>query len=406
MKSILFVVNTMGMGGAEKALLELFKHIDSGKYEVSLLVLTGQGELIGQLPPKVKLLNKRYFDVSVLDGRGKIRLAIKVMKAALTKGILLKRFSYVAQNLLDMIKEGDIRKDKLAWKILSDAAQGTKKEYDLAVAYLEGASAYYVASRVKARKKAAFIHIDYKLAGYNRKLDEDAYLCFDKVFTVSENAKEVFLSVYPECRERTEVFYDLIDREKILKKAGEKGGFSDDFDGMRILTVGRLVPQKAIDTAISTMRLLKASSVPFRWYVLGEGELRRKLEGRIRKLGLKEDFLLLGTAENPFPYYAQCDLYVHTSSFEGKGSIAVAEAQVLGCAIVASEHDGIYEQVEDGVDGKVCRPLPEALAEGILDFAKNPWKMKAYGRAASERSQTDNPKEAEKLLELLNSDNA
>lgn len=49
MKKVLFVINTLGQAGAEKALLELMKHFSPDEYEVSLYVLLGQGELIHDL---------------------------------------------------------------------------------------------------------------------------------------------------------------------------------------------------------------------------------------------------------------------------------------------------------------------------------------------------------------------
>ena len=143
----------------------------------------------------------------------------------------------------------------------------------------------------------------------------------------------------------------------------------------------------------STMRILKDSSKPFRWYVLGEGEMRKKLEEQIIGMGLEKDFILLGTVDNPFPYYAQCNMYVHTAYFEGKGSIALEEAQVLGCVIVATDHGSVREQVEDGVDGKLCKLDPQALAESILYLVNHPQKMKEYGLAAFGRDHTDSEKE-------------
>ncbi len=400
MKSILFVINTMGMGGGEKAILELLKQIDLKKYQVSLFVLTGQGELINQIPEGVEVLNKQYFPISVLNYAGKIRLMKTVVKNLLSKRIIFKRMGYILGNLWDMIRKGNIRYDKLFWKILSDGAQRLDKHYDLAVAYLEGGAAYYIASHVNAGKKAAFVHTNYKLAGYNRKLDEDCYLDFDCIFTVAENVKEAFLSAYPECRERTKVLYNLIDRDKIMKKAKEPGGFSDGFDGFRILTVGRLVPEKAHDVEIKAMKILKKARKGFRWYVLGEGKLRKKLKEQIRRAGLEQDFILLGTVSNPFPYYAQCDLYVHGTYLEGK-SVAIEEAQILGCAILVSDYSGVQEQVRDGIDGEVCKLAPEILAEKILNFADHPQKRKAYGLAASKRDQANALTEVNKLLELL-----
>ena len=67
MKKVLFVINTLGQAGAEKALLELMKHFSPDEYEVSLYVLLGQGELIHDLPRYVKVLNKDYSDASVLS---------------------------------------------------------------------------------------------------------------------------------------------------------------------------------------------------------------------------------------------------------------------------------------------------------------------------------------------------
>lgn len=400
MKSVLFVINTLGIGGGEKALIELFKQIDLKKYDISLLVLTGQGELLQQIPEGVNLMNDKYYPISVLDYKGKIRLFITIMEALFVKGTIVKRIRYILDNLTDMKKRRNIQIDKLFWKVLSDGAQKLEQKYDLAVAYLEGGATYYVSSYVKAKRKVAFIHVNYISAGYSRKLDENCYLNFERVFAVSESTKEVFLSVYPECHRCTDVFYNLLDRENIIYNAKQMGGFSDDFNGFRILTVGRLVPQKAHEVAVNTMKILKLTGKSFRWYVLGEGELRKRLEKQIHMLGLDEDFILLGTVDNPFPYYAQCDLYVHTACFEGK-SIAVQEAQILGCAILATDYDGVREQIEDGVDGRICKLESKSIAENILDLANNPQTIKKYGIAASRKEKTDNQIAINKFIELI-----
>ena len=93
----------------------------------------------------------------------------------------------------------------------------------------------------------------------------------------------VFNDVYPECRNKTLVFHNLIDREEICRKAELPGGFSDAYSGKRILTVGRLTAQKAYELAIDAMKLLKDQGVKARWYVLGEGELRNKLQQKNRQ---------------------------------------------------------------------------------------------------------------------------
>ncbi len=164
----------------------------------------------------------------------------------------------------------------------------------------------------------------------------------------------------------------------------EQGGFSDDFKGRRILTVGRLTYQKAYDIAVEAMKILKDAGYHARWYVLGEGEERKALEKKIAALGLQEDFLLLGAVTNPHPYYLQTDLYVHATRFEGK-SIAIQEAQTLGCAVIASDCNGNREQITDGSDGMLCELTPCAIAERIETLLKDEEKRKALGRAAKKK---------------------
>ena len=291
MKKILFTINTLGLAGAEVAMLSLLKQLDPKEYEVSLFVMTGQGELRNRVPNYVKILNSTYSDSSVLSAEGRKHLIKTVLKALVLKGKAITLLPYLCKHVLKQLKEGKIRPDKLLWRVISDGAQRFEEEYDLAVAYLEGASTYYVTDHVKAKKKATFLHVDYSEAGYSRSLDKECYLKFDKVFTVSDEVKDSFLKVYPDCAHKTQVFHNILNQDDIREKAKLPGGFQDDYEGFRILTVGRLTQQKAYDIAIEAMKLLKDKGIKARWYVLGEGDQRTMLEARIELLGLQNDFI-------------------------------------------------------------------------------------------------------------------
>ena len=385
MKKLLFIINTLGCGGAERAMLNLFSALDSNKYEISLFVLTSQGELRRELPENVRLINKKYKEVSVLTKKGRRLLTLSVLKAGIGKALFLRRAPYIIKNFLIMRKKGKIMPDKLLWRLLSDGALKIQEEYDLAVAYLEGGATYYVADYVKAKKKAAFVHIDYEKAGYTRELDLDCYEKFDRIFTVSDEVKEHFLSVYPEYENKTSVFNNILNQERIKKMADQGEGFNDGFKGLRILTVGRLTRQKRYDIAIEAMKLIKEKiSMPIRWYVLGEGDLRQELEQQIKSAGLENDFILMGVKENPYPYYKGCDFYVHATEFEGK-SIALQEAQVLGKPILATDCSGNREQIENGTDGILCELDPGQVCEQLLYMINNPEKCKGYGEKAKQK---------------------
>ncbi len=396
-KKILFVINTLSRAGAETALLELLRRLDPQMYEISLFVLTGQGEMASDLPTYVHLLNTRYDHSSVLSSGGKRKLLLGTAGCLLRRGVGLRLSGYLLKNLALMLKNRHFAADKLMWRVWSDAAPTDSAEYDLAVAFLEGGATYYVADHVKARKKVAFVHIDYEKAGYNKALDGDCYRAFQQIFVVSDEVKQCFTKVYPELENKIRVFYNMIDQDGIRKKALAGTGFTDEYPGFRILTVGRLTQQKALEVSIDAMKLLKEKGREARWYVLGDGDQREKLQRRIKKLGLEEDFQLLGAVDNPYPYFAQTDLYVHATRYEGK-SVAIQEAQTLGCAILVSDCSGNREQLTDKVDGRICQFDPESICDHILWMMDHPQERQRYARAAAKKEFS-----SEGQLEMLTS---
>lgn len=400
---ILFVINTLGQAGAETALLSLLQTLarekGEARYEISLYVLTGQGEMASRLPADVRLLNKKYREESVLTAKGRKYLKKTVLKAMFTRATVVKLFPYLVKNTCAMLGKKRLLPDKLLWRVLSDGGMVLSEEYDLAVSYLEGGAAYFVADHVKAAKKAAFIHVDYEKAGYTRALDKDCYLAFDKIFTVSDEVREAFLKAYPELPDKTEVFHNILNKEEIVRRAEEGEGFTDGFTGMRLLSVGRLTAQKAFEVSVDAMKRLKDAGKNVRWYVLGEGDQRKKLQEQIDALGLTEDFILYGAVNNPYPFMKQADIYVHASRFEGK-SIAIQEAQILGKPMVVSDCSGNREQVCHGKDGLMCGLTPDSLAENIMLLLEDEALRGKLGAAAAKKN-ADAAEEIQKLLSML-----
>ena len=122
---------------------------------------------------------------------------------------------------------------------------------------------------------------------------------------MSDEVKGTFTKIYPEFADKTEVFHNLVDQDRIRRRAEEGKGFTDVFDGSRILTVGNLSPQKGYDIAIDAVDILKKRGLNIRWYVAGEGKCRAELEKKIADLGLENEFVLLGSVPNPYPYLKQ-----------------------------------------------------------------------------------------------------
>ena len=103
--------------------------------------------------------------------------------------------------------------------------------------------------------------------------------------------------------------------------------------------------------------------------------------------------------ENPYPYYKQCDLYVHATRFEGK-SIAIQEAQTLGCAIIASDCNGNREQIVSGVDGILCELTTEGISGSVAELLDDTGKRERLAKAAAEK-KLEYGEDMEMFLELL-----
>ena len=90
MKKILFVINTLGCGGAENALISLLNVLDDREYEISLYVLMNQGELIDRIPENVKILNTSYSNISVQSKAGVKVLKKYILRTMFGHGSLIK----------------------------------------------------------------------------------------------------------------------------------------------------------------------------------------------------------------------------------------------------------------------------------------------------------------------------
>lgn len=403
MKKILFVMNTMGRAGAERALLALIKNLPKEEYDISLYVLINRGELFDEVPDYVHILNKKPDNRSVLSFGGRLAIIHTVLRCFFRHASGFRLIGYFFKNLKIQLCAHRLLPDKLLWRTIANGSVKLQDTYDLAVAYIEGASTYYIAERIQAKKKAAFVHIDYQKAGYNKTVDLDAYQKIDRVFAVSKEARESFLRVYPEYNKKTFLFRNLHDTNRIAslatKTLPDNSAFVKSSACYKLLTVGRLNYQKAYDIAIDALAILRKRNIDADWFVLGEGSLQKELTRQIAKKGLSDHFFLLGSTNNPYPYYRAATIYVHATRFEGK-SIAIEEAQLLSKAIVASDCTGNREQIQSGTNGILVTLTPEAVANGIETLLANPSLIQKYEQAGRQTLLT-HPKDMDAFLELL-----
>ena len=234
-KKILFVTNTMGRAGAEKCLQALLELLDPEKYDLSVYSIINRGELYDDMPDYVHILNQNPCNKSVLDRAGLAAIARQILWSLVKKCGFITYIPYFFSVLFHQLRIRRLDFSKLFWMLLARNAKRFDEEYDLAVAFIEGAATYYVSRYVKAKKKATYVHIDYLAAGYSPNLDRKYYDRFDRVFCVSDTVRKVFLTAYPDYESKTFFFHNMVPRDRILRLAKEGKGFTDDFDGLRAL---------------------------------------------------------------------------------------------------------------------------------------------------------------------------
>lgn len=334
-KKIVFFVESMHCGGAERSLLSLLSNLDPDKYNIDLLVIRKGGEFEKFIPEWIKY---KSLDLNFsLIGRVKYKLL----------GILNSK----------------THKAQLFWRSFKNEIKTYEETYDIAVGWGQGFATYFTAEKIKAKRKFAWVNTDYKKAGYKSQYDLDIYNKYDKVVGISDFVKSKMQEFIP--TEKVIVIPNIIDVDDVEERALEtvKEHLSYD-EKCVIVSVGRLAKPKAFDLAIKAANELKDKGVDFKWYIIGEGTERKYLEGLISEYALEDKVLLLGFRDNPYPYIKACDIYVQTSAFEGLGRTLI-EASILCKPIVTTNFPTAYGLVEDGKTGFITEMQPEKIAESI-----------------------------------------
>ena len=257
------------------------------------------------------------------------------------------------------------------WCRMKRAYLAPQRSYDVAVAYQQGFPTYYVAEKVCAKKKWAWVNVDLEKAGYRPGFNRPFYDRMTGVCAVSDALPSLLADAGFISHDKIRVIKDILNVGLIRKMADAPLETFSFAAPLKILTVGRLVPQKNFPLAIEAARQLMDKGLDFVWVFVGEGGERNNLDAVIQQKGLKEHIVLAGLQPNPYPYFKACDIYVQTSSFEGFG-LTISEAKILHKPIVTTNFPSAYDQIIDGENGLIAEMTPESVVDNILRIVENP----------------------------------
>ena len=327
MIKILFFIETLRAGGAEKVLCNLVNSMDQSRFAITVQTLWP--------------CNPKEF----------LHPGIRYCSCFSRKNRLFRRINQIEAEL------------GLTYRL------HMKDDYDIECAYLECGPTKILASSTNRRaKKLAWVHCDL----YEKMQDPEGfakkakkwYQAYDKVICVSQNVKDSFDKLFDRAFD-SRVLYNTVDDAQIRRQAQEDLPFQKR--RLTAMTVGRLTHQKAYDRLLRVHHSLIARGIDYDLWIIGEGPDRQAMEAYIAQHGLSDSVKLLGYQTNPYPYMAASDLLVCSSRYEGFSTF-VTEGLILGKPIVTTDCTGMRELLGDGKYGMIVENEEAALLEGMREL--------------------------------------
>lgn len=396
MKKILIFSHAMELGGAERSLLGLLEAIDKTKYQADLFLMRHDGELLPFVPKDINLLPEvpaytvlaRPMAQTVKEGH------LLITAARLCGKIAAARFAKAHAHKESMVALE--YSHKYTRRFMPPVQPDT--EYDLAISFLT--PHYFVAEKVRAKQKIAWIHTDYTHINVDVTSELAMWSKYDRIASISDAVTESFLKVFPSLASRIVLIENILPEKLVRTEATADVSAEMPDDGtVRLLSVGRFCAAKNFDNVPDICRRLLEMGLAVKWYLIGYGGDEALIRRKITESGMEEHVMILGKKDNPYPYIAACDLYVQPSRYEGK-AVTVREAQMLGKPVVITNYATSASQLEDGVDGIVVPMDNAGCAEGIAALLRSPEKMAQLAENCRERDYS-NAQEIEKIYNMM-----
>ena len=367
MRKILISSFDMEVGGVERSLISMLNNFDYNNNEVDLMLYSHTGDFMSMLNERVNLLDEVEKYTTFRKGIGQ---TLKEGNLALGVTRILSKLSASIKGKVNKLSETGIYQMQLMWRYALPFLPKLDKEYDVAISYLW--PHYFVAEKVKAERKIAWIHTDYSTIETDIDMDLKMWNKFDYIMAVSEECKNAFLKKYPSLENKVKVMENITSPEFIKKMAEED--IEEDIksdNSFKLVSVARLSHAKGIDNAVRVLKILHDKGfINIKWYVVGYGGDEDMIRNLIKENKLEGSFILLGKKINPYPYMKMADIYVQPSRYEGK-AVTVGEAQILSKPVIITNYTTAKSQVRENIDGYICELSVDGIVSGIEELYKD-----------------------------------
>ena len=328
MKKILFIVPSLGGGGAEKNTVNILNTIDYELFDAQLIVCGGEDNYNYLLCSNVKIHYLRKKDI--------------------------KRSLYAIFNVINREKPDIVftSADYVNLSLTMLKLFATKRF--IHVARQQTLPSNKISKTIKSQIIFYFCKLLYRR--------------IDWIIAQTREMRDEIINIYHASSETVVTITNIVNKEQIEKLAQEETAIysSDEYN---LVSVGSLYSPKGYDLLLEALSRLKEKIPNIKLHILGneivEVGYKKKLEDLSCKLGVQNEVIYYGFKKNPYPYIKEANLLVLSSRKEGFPNV-VLEALVLGTPVVVTNCANFKGIVDDTNGCIVEKDSASALVDGVL----------------------------------------
>ena len=354
-KEILFIIENLRGGGAEKVLLDLLRRFDYTHYHVSLHVAYPEGVYKNDIPKEVELI------------------------------FLYKKNHTFCRKAFRYYK----RYGGFSYMLRYQLQKRIKNSYDVIVSFLEGrALLLHSLIRDKGGMNITWVHSDlstyhWTMAAFpSLSAEKKCYATMDKIVFVSHQAMNSFSNMFALSVPAT-CIYNIIDTKHIQALAAKE---EISYPCFTVTTMGTLNRVKAFEKLVYVAKRFSDAGYSIHFQIIGEGDKEEQLKKLCHDLKVQAQVHFLGFMNNPYPYLKSSDMYVSTSLSEGF-SLVIGEAMGLGVPVAATRTAGATELLDEGRCGVLTEHDEEDIYKGIKMLVDDERLRSEYAEKALRRSE-------------------
>lgn len=332
MNKIIFVIQTLGVGGAERVLVHYLNSIDRTQFEPILVSFQSKGDFFHLLAPSIRVIRfdkkkpyhliKIFFQLWHVFIDEKPDIIVSFIDYANVLTILASKFCFYKHKVI--VRESNMLSE--LYKHVSFAKLRT-----LAVKILYPQSSQIIVNSIAVKNDLV------------------------SKFSLPQN--------------KIIVLYNPIDIMKIhvlMKQKPKISCFTKNT--FTIVSVGRLELQKNFPLLLKSFASLPIKEKEL--IILGRGKENSRLRDLARMLSIGKTVHFIGFQKNPFAYVKRADCFILSSQFEGCPNV-ILEAFVCGTPVISVNFPGVQEFVTHGINGLITKKDPQEIARAALLLFNN-----------------------------------